>query len=698
MEAVAQSSSTPEHQQNSNVLWSNLSMFFVDTIVENDTAQDMLSTLSIVEALLCRIRQQLPSSTHLTFISDNATTYQNDLLPVALVSIARDQEFTMQGFIHPDSQCSKNMVDAHFAVAKRHILRYIKETTKDVVTPKDIYDALVYDDGLRNTAVDYVVFERDSDALRDWTASWKSGLLKKMGRVGEFVYRTVMEHTQIDAYVYSGAEYVTYKVEGKETSRISTSHDHHNVVIEGMNDVPMADDVVTNEQQDEIDGEGVRLGSGTSLFINSDIDNPDIGRTQQQASPQPIRSVPNAESIFIGSQTGVQMKYMSSLHAWRRKVFIRDRTAFADVTAEIEVDDTECAHSDHAHPAEGSLTDETSFDVVEEDSSVDNNDNTGATAVSGNGINNSSKPKESFICSKCSKVHRWKQSLVRHSETCGGGKVDKGILNRSVVMGFSAVCSGGARETYDVMQKHPALRDVEVDMDNDAFELQAQWARRPKRGNTFGVNNVQLFQKDIREWFNAGNKGKGRKFSASMIFSALQNRYPGRYDIPSARQINALLCRLTSEYKKKLVSNTQDNNDDSPMDNSEVNTSRMLPSGDGKSTSTIVPNVGGASQAGDTCSPGATTETNSRSHPEHVHKSSRQRSSMPERYSLKIMEMLLDDPGLRPSTAYDKLLVAVGCTMDTVPSDFPSRSSIRNKVCNLKRKGKLSPNQPNTLS
>lgn len=81
----------------------NLSIFFVDHVMENDKKQDVALTASILDALCYRIKIQVPAALEVVFISDNARNYNNDFLPVLLPKICDSHDLQLRSFLHPDA-------------------------------------------------------------------------------------------------------------------------------------------------------------------------------------------------------------------------------------------------------------------------------------------------------------------------------------------------------------------------------------------------------------------------------------------------------------------------------------------------------------------------------------------------------------------------------------------------------------------
>lgn len=81
---------------------------------------------SILDAVQSRLTDQIPSLRTTSVITDNAPNYQNDAVPVIAPFIAAEHGLSLNGFIHPETAIGKSLVDAHFSIAMRHVLRYVR--------------------------------------------------------------------------------------------------------------------------------------------------------------------------------------------------------------------------------------------------------------------------------------------------------------------------------------------------------------------------------------------------------------------------------------------------------------------------------------------------------------------------------------------------------------------------------------------
>lgn len=86
-----------------------LKFIFVDTISENDTKQDTISTFNILESLCVRVKTRLPSLKSVTIVTDNANNYAKGTSHLISYYRLENQGFRLTNVLNPDSQSSKNM-------------------------------------------------------------------------------------------------------------------------------------------------------------------------------------------------------------------------------------------------------------------------------------------------------------------------------------------------------------------------------------------------------------------------------------------------------------------------------------------------------------------------------------------------------------------------------------------------------------
>lgn len=123
----------------------------------------------------------------------------------------------LHSILYPDACYGKSCVDGHFAVAWRHVKRYIEDTESDVVTPKDLMGELIYEGGVRNTVVDYIKMQCENITVCDYVNALEVRLMARIGSPADIVYVERPDGTlSITFFPYSKSYYIRYVINGHE--------------------------------------------------------------------------------------------------------------------------------------------------------------------------------------------------------------------------------------------------------------------------------------------------------------------------------------------------------------------------------------------------------------------------------------------------------------------------------------------------
>lgn len=164
----------------------HLSTFVIDHIVRNCNTQDLWAAAMILEEIIARVTIQLPDCDGIWLVSDNARTYQNDVMSEMVPLIGQEHGLRLRGCIQPETARGKSLVDDHLAIEMRQVHRYVKETQKDVTTPEDVVRAMQHDSGVVNCAVELVSVHRDGGVLQQWRDGVRGRHIMPLRRIGEF--------------------------------------------------------------------------------------------------------------------------------------------------------------------------------------------------------------------------------------------------------------------------------------------------------------------------------------------------------------------------------------------------------------------------------------------------------------------------------------------------------------------------------
>ena len=130
---------------------------YLDQILEGDNKQDGLGVLSMVEAMLVHIKEELPFITDIILQSDNAGCYHVKELLFGMLVLGIHHGLQISRMIHTETQDGKGLIDAHFAQGSHQIHRYVATTktnqVKKVATGQDVARALGWGGGINNSSV-----------------------------------------------------------------------------------------------------------------------------------------------------------------------------------------------------------------------------------------------------------------------------------------------------------------------------------------------------------------------------------------------------------------------------------------------------------------------------------------------------------------------------------------------------------------
>lgn len=125
---------------------------YYNHISSGDSKQDWMSTLSIFEGILIQLQKDFPSRTKLYVQYDNAKCYQNGRLLMGILLVCKKCNITLKTFVHTETQYGKGSIDGHFEVGMRLVNLYVNMGF-DVVSSKDLFEALQSSGGLKNAVV-----------------------------------------------------------------------------------------------------------------------------------------------------------------------------------------------------------------------------------------------------------------------------------------------------------------------------------------------------------------------------------------------------------------------------------------------------------------------------------------------------------------------------------------------------------------
>lgn len=487
---------------------SSLATLYIDHIVGNQTTQDAVAVCSILEAVLHRAKTELPLLSEVWLLSDNASCYQNNMLPVIAPFIADAAGLNLRGILHSETQRGKSLVDAHFAVAMRHVNKYCNEQGLDVHTPSDLAGAIAHGDGIANTAVELIDIRPLSAAMQKWSGAGSAGMLQKLGRTNDIAYSRMGDNV-VTALLseYSGGAEIKWNFTMCKSSLADVVATSTTVADDGADSGADTDDdgrIHAANNGDVVEHAGV--------VAPTSVQRQDTLMTVVEAMPNSnpdeyMANMPGTQRYhkFVGPLTGVVVWSQSHIRRMKKRRSIRSATALPDAVEALDCDDSVVPP---VAPSAGA------------------------------------DMQARLTCFSCMRIFYDEITCKDHEATCQSHLGSMSVVNRAGPMAMRML-SNNDITIYRAGETNPVLDAIRVSAGvYQTVPLVALWATRPRRGLAHGRNFVHPFVPVITEWFFRGEHDKGKKMSPAMMVDELQRTHPRRYDLPSAHHVQTVIAGL----------------------------------------------------------------------------------------------------------------------------------------------------------
>ena len=123
-----------------------------------------MAVLSIVEATVMQLKNDLPHIKKLNFQSDNTKCYQSGYLLFGLYLIFQMHGLILKSYSHSETQDGKSSIDAHFAICMRFLLLFVN-MGMNIISPLELYRALCTNGGVINSVP--TLFELDRTCVEE---------------------------------------------------------------------------------------------------------------------------------------------------------------------------------------------------------------------------------------------------------------------------------------------------------------------------------------------------------------------------------------------------------------------------------------------------------------------------------------------------------------------------------------------------
>lgn len=139
----------------------DLKYVFYHHFISSEVEGDHSVVLHVLEALLRRIRKDMPHVNEVMFVSDNLPSYKNEFLPYFLPQFTKHYRLRAARLIHSCSQICEFLIEAQFQVSTNMVLEEMGDTA--AITPAHAADVINENSCLLNASAEIIAL--DSEAM-----------------------------------------------------------------------------------------------------------------------------------------------------------------------------------------------------------------------------------------------------------------------------------------------------------------------------------------------------------------------------------------------------------------------------------------------------------------------------------------------------------------------------------------------------
>lgn len=522
---------------------------YVDQIMEDGNKQNAVTVAAMVEAMQHHIAKDLPHIKKVTLQSDNAGCYRAKQLPLLLAIINQSSPVKVTRLVHTETQDGKGLIDAHFAIATRHLITYIVTTRDNVATANELAFALTQNGGIPNSFVQLV---RVDDARLQRLATGLASIEKSSMGSPAYSRLNDVEFVDIancagDPPAGAGAAPAATPPFPLDLISLPASGFSYQLKVRAFSGLPPTDikftvfpdtfqEAATAAVLDDDDSaagdaagaaaEDVHLPDDGEESDGDDDDDDEADDDDEEAAD------PDADDDDRGGRgpvlTAAQMERLR-------------RRGLQEGQVRVETDDDDDAEDD---ADEGQLA---AAVQLRGQSRHWIAPVTGMTLVGCNHL-----AADAILGPRRRNVQRRKFRVTERP------------LHRPARVDVVAVAVRKTMELIDA-DSQVNIRNGKVCMAEyslaDNFQVPAEevrarnWAKRPAHGTTYGATYIGDYREKIAELFNRGVQNSSKKQSPAAMQQLLEMEFPNRYSLPQEnelrQEISVLFKQQQQEKKKK---------------------------------------------------------------------------------------------------------------------------------------------------
>jgi len=531
-----------DNENNEPVMIAKKYIVYVDQILEESNRQDGLVVISLIEAAVVAIHDQLPFISSLIIQSDNANQYQNPylILGLHLVNMKMYRKIFISEYIHSETQDGKTILDAHFATTNRHLITFMKiwrqnRVTK-IQTTKGLAFALSFNAGVRNTMVQLIDPNRE---VLGQLERELAPIVKKMKlyytRANHIYYQKLHEDDVTDVRtIMSDIKLMRFQV--------------------GLQSFSFIDQPVIFQ---------VDIGQNTFDPIEGNTDDECIDTTIDDLIPGMPENIQPQEFNCNDKPNDF------SIHNNNCNKSRIQRHHCSVVSLEAEVPITTNDENDTVDSS-----DDESYNNEEDSSSSDGDDDLiGTVNVSNVNLREYGPPRcaaynvdnmitavkiiqqqelgtvRSLMEKKkkaTNHVHLPKVHILRQDSIAKGVRFGKTVITSS--------------DYFIDTTKNDPMHDIAKDfkpLNDDAFK--GSWARRKGHGKLYGSNYIEKYRNELKAMFEEGKSDSSKKMNPGKMRERLLQKFPNHFSIPGDTEIKQFIGAQfqNDKYHGKKIEGTK---------------------------------------------------------------------------------------------------------------------------------------------
>ena len=490
---------------------------YLDQILSDGNKQDTHCVVSLLEAALNQIIQDLPFIKSVTLQSDNARCYENHFLMIA-ISILNElyhRDLFISAFVHTETQDGKTLLDAHFARCIRFLSHFMKTWKRNKITrintPRGLGFALAWNGGMCNVMVQVVRTDKlQLIALEKKLETVIKKLKKYFGRVNH-IYYVKPQNENVPSRVDCTLNIIDEMKFEIAVQLFSNIDRRFHFKIDLANNIVTPDDITLSEIESSLRGDDF-LDSSTDLSNENDYQS-----HENHTSSTTLAEDTNNESINDFTVTDLESDDDSEFDP--NEYESDDEKDYEEGWNVIDFQGRAYCEPNPTHYNKNNFLTKVDIEKMME---------LGGYVSKGYQFSRSDRR----ISRKLRAIHR------KDAVACAIRYTHSKLMNGECVV-------------QDCNYEDALLQDALQYCIPTLDELKKGWGRRCRitEGGTYGKKYVTKYKDELKELFDRGNVDSSHKMNPAMMREYLITKYPFTYSLPGETEIKQQISAFAQQEK-----------------------------------------------------------------------------------------------------------------------------------------------------